>query len=125
MISHPTVETKSLPPASWRWAVLVAISVAMFGNYYVYDSIAAADRHAPGRQLGFSETQIGTLNAIYSLPNIVMAAMAVSSWIGSACVSSTLVLHPICLAGVVLTALRRSSRRWRSAGCSSALAPSR
>ena len=25
---------KSPPTAAWRWAVLIAISVAMFGNYY-------------------------------------------------------------------------------------------
>jgi nitrate/nitrite transporter NarK len=46
-------------------------SVAMFGNYYVYDSIAPlAD--ILRTQLGFSSAQIGTLNAIYSFPNIVM-----------------------------------------------------
>ena len=43
----------------------------MFGNYYVYDSIAPlADMLRT--ELGFSSTQIGTLNAIYSAPNIVM-----------------------------------------------------
>ena len=55
----------------WRWAVLIAISVAMFGNYYAYDSIGpVAD--SLQRILGFTDTQIGTLNAIYSFPNIVM-----------------------------------------------------
>jgi MFS family permease len=47
------------------------ISVAMFGNYYVYDSVApVADLLQ--RQLGYSDTQIGLLNAIYSFPNIVI-----------------------------------------------------
>ena len=51
--------------------MLVAISVAMFGNYYAYDSIGpVAD--SLQRLLGFTDTQIGTLNAIYSFPNIVM-----------------------------------------------------
>ncbi len=55
----------------WRWAVLTAISVAMFGNYYAYDSIGpVAD--SLQRMLGYTDTQIGTLNAIYSFPNIVM-----------------------------------------------------
>ena len=55
----------------WRWAVLTAISVAMFGNYYAYDSIGpVAD--SLQRILGYTDTQIGTLNAIYSFPNIVM-----------------------------------------------------
>ena len=59
------------PTAPWRWAVLVAVSVAMFGNYYAYDSIGpVAD--SLQRILGFTDTQIGTLNAIYSFPNIIM-----------------------------------------------------
>jgi MFS family permease len=69
--SQPTPDGKSPPTAAWRWAVLVAISVAMFGNYYAYDSIGpVAD--SLQRLLHFSDTQIGTLNAIYSFPNIVM-----------------------------------------------------
>ena len=63
--------SKPAPPPVWRWAVLVAISVAMFGNYYVYDAVGpVADLLQ--RDLGFSSTQVGTLNAIYSLPNIIM-----------------------------------------------------
>ena len=43
----------------------------MFGNYYAYDAIAPlADKLQ--RLLGFSDTQLGTLNAIYSFPNIIM-----------------------------------------------------
>ena len=63
--------TKPAPPATSRWIVLVAISVAMFGNYYVYDSIGPLADNLQ-RLLGFTDTQIGTLNAIYSFPNIVM-----------------------------------------------------
>ena len=62
---------RGAPTAAWRWAVLVAISLAMFGNYYAYDAVApVADLLQ--RSLGFTDTQIGTLNAIYSLPNIIM-----------------------------------------------------
>jgi len=51
--------------------VLVFISLAMFGNYYVYDSISPlAD--VLKAQLHFSDTNIGLLNAIYSIPNIFM-----------------------------------------------------
>src|SRR5678816_244552 len=43
----------------------------MFGNYYAYDSIGpVAD--SLQRLLGYTDTQIGTLNAIYSFPNILM-----------------------------------------------------
>ena len=67
----PAPSRLQAPPASVRWLVLVFSSLAMFGNYYVYDSIAPlAD--ILRTQLGFSSTQIGTLNAIYSAPNIVM-----------------------------------------------------
>jgi len=43
----------------------------MFGNYYIYDSISPlADLLKT--QLGFSDSNIGLLNAIYSIPNIFM-----------------------------------------------------
>lgn len=43
----------------------------MFGNYYIYDSISPlAD--VLKAQLGFSDSQIGLLNGIYSFPNIIM-----------------------------------------------------
>ena len=47
------------------------VALALFGNYYVYDSIGPVAELLE-RQLGFSDTQIGTLNAIYSLPNVVL-----------------------------------------------------
>lgn len=95
---------KPPPPAAWRWAVLIAISVAMFGNYYVYDSVAPLTDSLQ-RLLGFTDTQIGTLNAIYSLPNVVMVL------IGGIMVDrfgtrlSTLLFSLVCLLGAVLTAL--------------------
>jgi MFS family permease len=95
------------PPAAWRWAVLVAASVAMFGNYYAYDAIApVADLLQ--RSLGFSDTQIGTLNAIYSLPNIVMVLVAgiIIDRFGTR--TSTLVFTLICLVGAALTAMSGS-----------------
>ena len=47
------------------------VALALFGNFYVYDSIGPVAELLE-RQLGFSDTQIGTLNAIYSLPNVVL-----------------------------------------------------
>src|SRR5919108_2037413 len=96
-------ETLPPPPPAVRWGVLVFVSLAMFGNYYVYDSIAPlAD--ILREQLGFSSTQVGTLNAIYSAPNVVMVL------IGGVLVdrfgtrTSTLAFTAICLVGAVLTA---------------------
>ena len=83
--------------------MLLFLSVAMFGNYYVYDSIAPlAD--VLRDQLGFSSTQVGTLNAIYSFPNIIMVL------IGGVLVdrfgtrTSTVVFTAICLMGALITA---------------------
>jgi MFS family permease len=59
------------PSRPFRWLVLIFASLAMFGNYYVYDCIApVADLLA--KQLGFSDSNIGLLQAIYSIPNVVM-----------------------------------------------------
>jgi hypothetical protein len=57
---------------SWHivWLMLALVSLANYGNFYVYDSIGpVADLLQ--QQRGFSDSQIGMLNAIYSLPNIV------------------------------------------------------
>ena len=95
---------KPQPPASWRWVVLVAISVAMFGNYYVYDSIGPLADNLQ-RLLGYSDTQLGTLNAIYSFPNIVMVLIGgiivdrVGTRLATVCFSG------VCLLGAVVTAL--------------------
>ena len=55
---------KSEPPAFYRWAVLIFLSIAMFGNYYVYDSISlVADQLKT--QLNFSDLDIGQMYSYY------------------------------------------------------------
>jgi len=62
------------PSRFYRWMVLIFMSLAMFGNYYVYDCIAPiADLLA--KQLGFSNSNIGLLQAIYSIPNVFMVLL--------------------------------------------------
>jgi MFS family permease len=81
----------------------MAVSVAMFGNYYAYDSVGpVAD--ALQRILGFTDTQIGTLNAIYSFPNILMVLIGgiIVDRFGTRL--STLVFTIICLVGAIVTA---------------------
>jgi MFS family permease len=59
------------PSRFFRWLVLIFASLTMFGNYYVYDCIAPiAD--ILSRQLGFSDSNIGLMQAIYSIPNVLM-----------------------------------------------------
>ena len=50
---------------------MALVAVAQFGNFYVYDAIGPVADLLQS-QLGFSDTQIGTLNAIYSIPNVVL-----------------------------------------------------
>jgi MFS family permease len=59
------------PSPFFRWAMLVFVSLAMFGNYYVYDCIEPIT-DLLSKQLGFSDSNIGLLQAIYSFPNIIM-----------------------------------------------------
>jgi MFS family permease len=61
----PDAATRPSPPAGIRWAVLFLISLAMFGNYYLYDTIApVADLMKS--QLGFTDEHIGLLYSAYS-----------------------------------------------------------
>ncbi len=60
-----TIETKRKPSPFYRWSVLILVSLAMFGNYYIYDSIAPiADMLKTA--LGFSDVDMGSLYSIYS-----------------------------------------------------------
>ncbi len=62
---------KPAPPVLFRWIILFFISVAMFGDYYIYDSISPlAD--VLKSQLKFTDSDIGLLQGIYSFPNIIM-----------------------------------------------------
>ena len=61
--------TRPEPSVVYRWMVLVFVSLTMFGSYYVYDALSPlAD--VLKQQLGFSDSNIGLLQAIYSFPNI-------------------------------------------------------
>ena len=64
-----TESVRPEPSRLYRWMVLIFVSLAMFGNYYVYDALSPlAD--VLKQQLGFSDSNIGLLQAIYSFPNI-------------------------------------------------------
>jgi MFS family permease len=87
----------------FRWLVLVLISLAMFGNYYIYDSISPlAD--VLKAQLGFSDSNIGLLNAIYSIPNLFMVVLGgiIIDRIGTR--KATFIFALLCLLGAGVTA---------------------
>jgi MFS family permease len=92
------------PSVAIQFGMFVAISLASIGNYYVYDSIGpVADLLSS--QLGFSDTRIGTLNAIYSLPNIFMVLVGGVLCDRYSARSVTVITAAVCLLGAILTAL--------------------
>jgi MFS family permease len=102
--SQAVAEQKPLPPRALRWVVLVAISLAMFGNYYVYDAIGPlAD--VLKSQLGFSDANIGLLQAIYSVPNvfIVLIGGVIVDRIGTR--KSIFIFGTLCLVGAGITVI--------------------
>ena len=57
-----------------RWAALVLAALAIFASYYEADAIGPiAD--LLGRQRGFTQSEIGDLTAVISLPNIPLAVI--------------------------------------------------
>ena len=84
--------------------MLALIAVVIAGNYYAWDSIApVADllRH----QRGFSQSQIGLLNAIYAVPNIPLSLVGgiLIDRIGAA--RASLIAAGFGFVGTVLTAV--------------------
>jgi len=69
------IDTKAInktePTAFYRWMVLVFISLAMFGNYYIYDSIATVF-DLLSSQLQFTDQQLGLFYTSYSIAAIVV-----------------------------------------------------
>jgi MFS family permease len=91
------------PPVWFRWTVLVVISLAMFGNYYVYDAVSPIADLLKA-QLGFSDSQIGLLNAIYSVPNIGMVLVGGIAIDRIGVKKATLLFGVLCLIGAAVTA---------------------
>lgn len=97
------VLNKPEPSALFRWIILVFVSLAMFGNYYIYDSISPlADLLV--KQLNFSDSNIGLLQGIYSVPNVFMVLIGgiIIDKIGTRI--STFIFTALCLTGAIITA---------------------
>jgi MFS family permease len=100
-----TEEASAAPQPSrlYRWAVLVFVSLAMFGNYYFYDALSPlAD--VLQKQLHFSDQNIGLLNSFYSIAPIatVLVGGFIIDRIGTR--KATLLFGVICLIGAIVTA---------------------
>ncbi len=97
-------EILSPPGKFYRWIVLFFISMAMFGNYYVYDSISPlADLLET--QLGMADKNIGLLNGIYSFPNIIMVLIGglIIDRLGTK--RASFIFAALCLTGAAITSL--------------------
>jgi MFS family permease len=92
------------PSRVYRWMVLIFLSLAMFGSYYTYDALSPlAD--VLKQQLGFSDLNIGFLQAIYSFPNIftVVIGGLLIDRIGLR--RSLMIFGVLCVVGPAITAL--------------------
>src|SRR6266446_6902914 len=93
------------PSRIYRWIVLLFISLAMGGNYYIYDSINPLERIFIDK-LGFSATGFGWLNSSYSAAAILTLLIGgiIIDRIGTK--KAIAFFAVVCLAGAALTALR-------------------
>jgi MFS family permease len=99
-----SVPGSAKPSFGMQALMFAGAAICMLGNYYGYDSIGPVAEQL-SRELHFSDTQIGTLNAIYSLPNIflvVIGGILVDRFSARLMAVATTVL---CLVGAVLTAI--------------------
>ena len=58
-------------PRSYRWPVLVFVSLAMFGNYYAFDALNPVGPLLES-QLGFTQAQIGLLDSSYNIAALLV-----------------------------------------------------
>jgi MFS family permease len=100
--------TESLRPEPsrfYRWMVLIFVSLTMFGNYYIYDSINPLERIFIDR-LHFSATAFGWLNASYSVAAVLTLLIGgiIIDRFGTK--KSITLFAVICLLGAILTAVK-------------------
>lgn len=65
------VQTRPQPSLAYRWIILFFVSLTMFGNYYLYDSIAPVADLLKS-QLHFSDQMIGNLYVAYSVAALAL-----------------------------------------------------
>ena len=88
----------------FKWLILALAALTILGSYYTYDSIAPVAGLLRD-QRGFSQSQIGLLNAVFNLPNIALALLGgiLIDRIGAA--KAILIAAVICTIGAGLTAI--------------------
>jgi MFS family permease len=87
----------------YRWMVLIFISLAMGGNYYIYDSINPLERIFIDK-LGFTATQFAWLNSSYSVAAVITLLVGgiIIDRIGTK--KALFLFAVLCLLGAAITA---------------------
>ncbi len=100
--SPPGTEQRR-PSVLSRWVALVFLSLAMFGNYYIYDSINPLERIFI-EHLGYNATRFGWLNSSYSVAAVLTLLLGgiIIDRIGTK--KAIVIFAVICLLGALLTA---------------------
>jgi len=99
------VESRPQPSQLYRWLVLIVVSLAMFGNYYIYDSINPLE-DIFRQQLNFSASMFGRLNSSYSIAAVVTLLFGGYLVDRLGIRRSLFLFSGLCLIGAVLTAAR-------------------
>ncbi len=92
------------PSPMYRWVVLIVISLAMFANYYVYDSIAPIADILKS-DLGFSDANIGSLYSFYSIAAVIVLLIGGVIIDRFGTVKSTILFAAICTFAGILNAV--------------------
>ncbi len=107
-MADDTVSRPDAPPY-FRWAFLVFVSLAMFGNYYPYDAVApVADLLAS--QLQFTDEQIGSLYSVYSVAAVLVLLFGGYAIDKYGTKRSIMAFGAICVVAAVVTAVSADIR---------------
>jgi MFS family permease len=102
------IQTRPEPSRAYRWLVLFFISLTMFGNYYLYDSIAPVADLLKS-QLGFSDQMIGRLYSMYSYSAFALLLLGgiIIDRVGTK--KAVFIFGSLCTVAGVLTAVSANS----------------
>ena len=95
---------RNQPSPIYRWTVLIFVSLAMFGNYYIYDSIAPIADMLKS-ELGFSDVNIGSLNSIYSFAAVFILIVSGPIIDRMGVKKSIMIFATICSIAALVTAI--------------------
>src|SRR5690606_33128059 len=97
-----TVSALPRPTPMQRWLVLIFVSLAMFGNYYIYDSFGPVV-DLLREQEGFSYDQMSWIFSAYSIAAVIVLLLGgyiIDRWGTKKAIT---VFALICLAAAALT----------------------